>query len=469
MKIVLIFPRADPRRGTKVKNYVVPPYGLQLLAALTPRRHQVVLLDQFHRSIDTRLEADLVGISVWTASSGNAYRLADAFRARGLPVVLGGPHVAVLPDEAARHADAVLVGEAEGVWDKLLSDFEAGHLEPRYDGRPLPLAETPPVRWDVFPEGDYVLRSAISTSRGCHFRCEFCYESSRSDSIYRRKSLEQVLAEIDSRPGRVVAFLDNDLLGDKSYARRLLEALIPRRKHWMAMTTIRFADDLDMVALAAAAGCRTLFIGFESVSADSLREVGKRQNRVELYARNVQRLHAHGIMVNASFVFGFDHDTPDVFDATVHFGIENRLETATFTILTPFPNTGLYRRLEAEGRIVDRDWAHYDTTRVVFKPAGMSVEELEAGYFGAYRQFYSLDSILKRSFRPGPGVLQRLALNLAYKRIEPLWKGFELGLPAAWARAMTDWYMRPPLVNLPSATLASRPAAGWPTRSRGRP
>jgi radical SAM superfamily enzyme YgiQ (UPF0313 family) len=444
MKIVLIFPRADPRRGTKVKNYMVPPYGLQLLAALTPRRHQVVLLDQFHRPIDTRLEADLVGISVWTASSGNAYRLADAFRARGIPVVLGGPHVAVLPDEAARHADAVLVGEAEGVWDKLLTDFEAGCLAPRYDGRPLPLAETPPVRWDVFPESDYVLRSAVSTSRGCHFRCEFCYESSRADSVYRRKPLEQVLAEIDSRPGQAVAFLDNDLLGDKSYARRLLEALIPRRKHWMAMTTIRFADDRDMVALAAAAGCRTLFIGFESVSADSLREVGKRQNQVELYARNVQRLHEHGIMVNASFVFGFDHDTPDVFDATARFGIENCLETATFTILTPFPNTGLYRRLEAEGRIVDRDWAHYDTTRVVFRPAGMSAAELEAGYFRAYRQFYSLDSILKRSLRPGPGVWQRLALNLAYKRIEPLWKGFDLGLPAAWARAMTDWYMRPP-------------------------
>ena len=444
MKIALIFPRAEPRRGTKVKNYMVPPYGLQLLAALTPRQHQVMLLDQYHRPIDTRLEADLVGISVWTASSGNAYRLADAFRARGIPVVLGGPHVAVLPDEAAQHADAILVGEAEGVWEQLLTDLEVGRLAPRYAGRPLPLAETPPARWDGFPGGDYVLRSAVSTSRGCHFRCEFCYESSRADSVYRRKPLEQVLAEIDSRPGPVVAFLDNDLLGDKSYARCLLEALIPRHKHWMAMTTIRFADDPDMVALAAAAGCRTLFVGFESVSPDSLREVGKRQNRVELYARNVQRLHEHGIMVNASFVFGFDHDTPGVFDATVRFGVENRLETATFTILTPFPSTGLYRRLEAEGRITDRDWAHYDTTRVVFKPACMSAEELEAGYFHAYRRFYSLDSILKRSFRPGPGVLQRLALNLAYKRVEPLWKGFELGLPAAWARAMTYWYMRPP-------------------------
>jgi radical SAM superfamily enzyme YgiQ (UPF0313 family) len=256
--------------------------------------------------------------------------------------------------------------------------------------------------------------------------------------------LDQVLAEIDSRPGPVIAFLDNDLLGDKRYARRLLEALIPRHKHWMAMTTIRFADDLEMVALAAAAGCRTLFIGFESVSAESLHEVGKRQNRVELYARNIQRLHEHGIMVNGSFVFGFDHDMPDVFDTTVRFGIENHLETATFTILTPFPNTGLYRRLEAEGRIIDRDWAHYDTTRVVFNPAGMNAEELEAGYFQAYHQFYSLDSILRRSFRPGPGAWQRLALNLAYKRIEPVWKSFDLSLPAAWARAMTYWYMHPP-------------------------
>lgn len=456
MKIVLIFPRADPRRGTKVKNYMVPPYGLQILAALTPPEHEVILLDQFHRPIDMQLQADLVGINVWTASSGNAYRLADAFRARGMPVVLGGPHVAVLPEEAARHADAVVVGEAESAWPQLLADLEAGQLAPMYVGQPLSLSETPPARWDVFPASDYVLRNAVSTSRGCHFRCEFCYESSRSDSVYRRQPLEQVLAEIDSRPGPVIAFLDNDLLGDKGYARRLLEALILCGKHWMAMTTIRFADDLDMVALAAAAGCRTLFIGFESVSADSLREVGKRQNRVELYARNIQRLHDHHIMVNGSFVFGFDHDTPDVFDATVRFGIENRLETATFTILTPYPNTGLYRRLQAEGRIFDHDWSHYDTTRVVFHPARLTAKELEAGYFYAYRQFYRIDSILTRALRPGPGALQRLALNLAYKRAEPLWRSFDLGLPAVWVRPMTYWYMRPSRAQWASCAKTSR-------------
>jgi radical SAM superfamily enzyme YgiQ (UPF0313 family) len=462
MKIVLIFPRAAPRRGTRVKNYMLPPHGLQLLAALTPPQHEVMLLDQFHRPIDTHLKADLVGISVWTASSNNAYRLADTFRARGIPVVLGGPHVAVLPEEAAQHADAVVVGEAESVWAQLLSDLEMGQLAPVYVGQPSPLSETPPVRWDVFPESDYVLRNVLSTSRGCHFRCEFCYESSRADSVYRRQPLEQVLTEIDGRPGPVIAFLDNDLLGDKRYARRLLEALIPRQKHWMAMTTIRFADDLEMVALAAAAGCRTLFIGFESISTASLLEVGKRQNRVELYARNIQRLHDHGIMVNGSFVFGFDHDTPDVFDATVRFGIKNHLETATFTILTPYPNTGLYRRLQAEGRIFDHNWAHYDTTYVVFEPTGMTAQELEAGYFYAYREFYRLDSILTRALRPGPGALRRLALNLAYKRIEPVWKGFDLGLPAMWVRPMTYWYMHPPRAQ----RMAMREIAHtWPATS----
>jgi len=445
MKIVLIFPRADPRRGTKVKNYMVPPYSLQVLAALTPTEHDVALLDQFHHRIDVdQIRADLVGISVWTGSSGNAYRLADAFRARGIPVVLGGPHVAVLPEEAAQHADMVVVGEAEGIWGQLLADLENGHLAPVYKGDPMPLCETPRARWDIFPTDSYIIRNAISTSRGCHFRCEFCYESSRPDSVYRRKPLEQVLDEIDSRPGPVIAFLDNDLLGDKPYARRLLQALIPRQRWWMAMTTIRFADDVEMVELAAEAGCRTLFIGFESISTASLDEVDKRQNRVDLYARNVERLHDCGIMVNGSFVFGFDHDTTDVFDATVAFGIASRLETATFTILTPYPNTGLYRRLEAEGRIFDHNWAHYDTTRVVFDPAGMTVEELDAGYFYAYRRFYGAESILTRVFRPGPGALRRLALNLAYKRIEPFWKGFDVGISAAWARPMTHWYMSPP-------------------------
>ena len=337
-----------------------------------------------------------------------------------------------------------MVGEAESVWPQLLADLEVGRLSPTYIGKTLSLSETPPARWDFFSERDYVLRNVISTSRGCHFRCEFCYESSRPDSVYRRKPLEQVLAEIDSRPGPIIAFLDNDLLGHKQYARRLLEALLPRQKYWMAMTTIRFADDLEMVALAAAAGCRTLFIGFESLSIDNLRKMGKRQNRVEFYARNIQRLHDHGIMVNGSFVFGFDNDGPDVFDKTVQFGIKNHLETATFTILTPYPNTGLYRRLQTEGRIFDHNWSHYDTTRVVFEPAGMTVKELEAGYFYAYRKFYSLNSILSRSLRSGAGAFQRLALNLAYKRIEPVWKSFGLGFPPSWVRPMTYWYMRPP-------------------------
>jgi radical SAM superfamily enzyme YgiQ (UPF0313 family) len=443
MKIALIFPRVDTRRGTKVKNYMVPPYGLQLLAALTPPQHQVILLDQFHQPIDTGLEVDLVGISVWTASSANAYRLADVFRARGVPVVLGGPHVTVLPEEAATHADSIVIGEAESVWEQLLIDFESGRMAAAYQGNSLPLSETPPARWDVFPQQSYVIRSAISTSRGCHYRCEFCYESSRPDSIYRRKPLVEVLAEIDSRSGPIIAFLDNDLLGDKRYARELLQALIPRQKVWMAMTSIRFADDPDMVELAASAGCRTLFIGFESLSSASLQEVGKRQNKVEHYARNIQRLHEHGITVNGSFVFGFDHDASDVFDTTVQFGINNRLETSTFTILTPYPNTALYNRLEAEGRIFDHDWSHYDTTRAVFTPAQMTVEELEEGYFYAYRQFYSVSSILRRTFRPGSGTLQRLALNLAYKRIEPFWKALDCGVQAAWLRPMTCWYMRP--------------------------
>jgi len=443
VKIALVFATASLRRGTRLKHFMVPPHCLQILGATTPQEHHVVVYDVYHRLAPGDLDADIVGISVWTAAANRAYQLADRIRARGLPVVLGGPHVTLCPDEAQAHADCVVVGEGEGVWPTVLEDFQRGRLKKRYIGEALPLSATPDADWKCVSTSDYVLSASVSTSRGCVNRCWFCFESSRRGAGFRQRPLDMVLREIEARSSRVVAFIDNDLLADRAYAARLLTALIPMNIHWLGMTTIGAADDEKLLDLLAASGCRTLYIGFESVNAECLNEVGKGWNKVESYIRNVRRLHDRDIMVNGSFVFGFDNDDHGVFRRTVDFGIEARLETATFTILTPYPGTLLYKKLQREGRILDRDWAHYDTTRAVYLPKRMSPEELEAGYFQAYGDFYSWPSIRTRCRWGEPGFSKRLLLNLAYKKMEPLYRFLGRSVRAGWSRPVMDWFAKP--------------------------
>lgn len=443
MKIALIFAKTDLRRGTLIKHFMTPPHCLQLLSALTPKEHQVMLIDEYHRPAGPDLQADLIGISVWTAAAPRAYILADHYRKRGIPVVLGGPHISVCPEEALTHADAVVVGEAESVWKTLLEDAVSHRLQNVYHGEPLPLSQTPAPDWSVIAPDQYVIRLSLSTTRGCVRSCDFCYESSRPKSVFRQRPLDLVLREIDSRPFPVIAFLDNDILANRRFAISLLEALIPRKRLWLGMSSIDMADDTEILDLAAESGCRSLFVGFESIMPESLREVHKRCNRVESYLRNIERIHERGIMINGSFVFGFDHDPPDIFERTVDFAVNARLDTATFTILTPYPGTALHRRLEAEGRLLHKNWSQYDTTRVVFKPVGMSPQELEAGYFRAYEEFYSWKSIFSRCRLGEAGFAKRFFLNFAYKRVEPFYRFLGAPVPAGWFRFLFNWYAQP--------------------------
>jgi radical SAM superfamily enzyme YgiQ (UPF0313 family) len=443
MRVALIFATASLRRGTRLKHFMVPPYCLQILSALTPPEHDVTIYDEYHRLAPETIHADLVGISVWTAAANRAYQLADTLRSKGLPVVLGGPHVSICPDEARNHADCVVIGEAECIWSSLLEDFERGQLKRQYVGEALPLSETPNADWQCVPSADYVLTASVSASRGCTNRCWFCFESSRKEVSFRQRPMDMVLREVESRSSDVVAFLDNDLLADREYAVRLLKALVPMKIQWFGMTTIGAADDEDLLDLLAQSGCRTLYIGFESINRSCLGEVQKSWNKVENYIRNVRRLHDRDIMVNGSFVFGFDNDDTDVFGQTVEFGIEAKLETATFTILTPYPGTLLYKKLDSEERIVDRNWAHYDTTRAVYRPKLMSAAELEAGYFQAYRDFYSWSSIFTRCRLREPGSAKRLLLNIAYKKVEPAFSLLGKCLKAGWARPILGWFAKP--------------------------
>jgi radical SAM superfamily enzyme YgiQ (UPF0313 family) len=443
MNLALIFARANLRRGTRIKHFMVPPYSLQIISALTPIEHHVTIIDEYHRPAEPDLQADLIGISVWTASSKRAYDLADNYRRRGITVVLGGPHITICPEEAQSHADAIVIGEAESVWQLLLHDFERRQLQPRYIGQALPLDRTPIADWSSIKANDYIIQSSLSTSRGCIRRCDFCSESCRPKPNYRQRPLESVLIEMDERPAPVIALIDNDLMADRNYAKKLLRALIPRKIFWLGMTSISTADDEELLDLMAESGCRTLFIGFESIVPDNLREVHKGCNQVENYQRNIRRIHDRGIMINGSFVFGFDHDDKSVFDRTVDFGIDSCLETATFTILTPYPGTTLHQRLHDAGRIVDRDWSNYDTAHAVYSPIKMSREELEDGYFRAYDKFYSWSSIAHRCRHNESGFSKRLFLNIAYKRVEPVYRLFGHPFPAGWFRFLFNWYARP--------------------------
>jgi radical SAM superfamily enzyme YgiQ (UPF0313 family) len=422
---------------------MVPPHSLQILSAVTPQEHDVVIYDEYHRLAPKTLHADIVGIIVWTAAANRAYHLADEIRANGLPVVLGGPHVSLCPDEAQAHADCVVVGEVEGIWPSILVDFQHGRLKKRYVGKALPLSNTPDADWKCVSASDYVLRASVSTSRGCVNRCWFCFGSSRKGVSFRQRPLDMVLREIEARSPQVVAFIDNDLLADRDYAIKLLKALVPMKIQWFGMTTIGVADDEGLLDMLAASGCRTLYIGFESINKQCLDEVKKGWNKVENYIRNVRRLHDRDIMVNGSFVFGFDNDNTDVFGHTVAFGIEAKLETATFTILTPYPGTLLYKKLHDEGRIMDHNWAHYDTTRAVYLPKLMTADELEAGYFQAYRDFYSWRSIRNRCRYGEPGFAKRLLLNVAYKRVEPIYRLLGRCVRAGWSRPIMDWFAKP--------------------------
>jgi radical SAM superfamily enzyme YgiQ (UPF0313 family) len=336
-------------------------------------------------------------------------------------------------------------------------DADAGQLQRVYQGSMRPLNETPAPDWSPFHHDDYVIQVSLSTTRGCARRCDFCYESCRPKPNFRQQRLDRVLSEIDARPASVISFLDNDIAVNKRYARGLFTALIPRERSWLGMTSIEAADDEELLDLMAESGCRTLFIGFESIVPESLGEVHKHCNRVENYVRNVRRIHDRGIMVNGSFVFGFDHDDHSVFERTAAFGLEARLETATFTVLTPYPGTTLHRRLSAEGRILDDDWSHYDTTRCVFRPAQMTPEELEAGYSSTYKRFYSWPSILHRCRRDEPGFARRFFLNVAYKRVEPLYGLLGRLVRVGWLRPLFNWYASP--YPAPGSSATSRGVA----------
>jgi len=418
MKVYMIAPARVEPLASRSKFSAAPPLGLAVLASHTPPEVEVSLTDENLAPIDYGRPVDLVAITAATQTSPRAYAIADAFRARGTKVVLGGMHPTALPEEAGRHADAVVVGEGEEVWPRLLADLEDGGLRPMYRAkRRPPLAGATAPRRDIFHSEGYIFPFTTYTTRGCPFGCTFCSVTSFFGGTYRSRPVEEVCREVDGLgANRPILFVDDNVAAQPARAKQLFRALAPYKVTWIGQASVTVARDEELLRLAAASGCLALFIGIESLSPDSLSSVGKRHNAVAEYEEAIRRIRSHDIAVFGAFIFGLDHDTEDVFEATVRFARRTKLEGAQFNLLTPYPGTPLGAAMDREGRILSRDWSEYRGDKVVFAPRLMSPRRLQEGHDWAWREFYSYGSIFERVGLSHPQALLIWALNLNYRR-----------------------------------------------------
>jgi len=397
----LINPRTDSltTRPLYLNRALYSPLaGLLAVAGVIPSdRYEVVLTDENIESIDFDLKADLVGISAMTSYVNRGYEIADAYRARGVPVVMGGIHPSFMPQESLRHCDAVVVGEAELVIEKLLNDLEHHAMRGIYRADRLhPMDGLPMPRYDLIKKNRYINRTFVQTSRGCHQGCTFCAEPLINGLKVRYRPVDEVLREIEACGAGTISINDADFFGAPQHPKEIMRALQGRGIHWQAGVTSRLAQDDRMLELAAASGCTLLSIGFESISRDTLTSVHKDVNRPETYAALVEKVHSYGIMVFGLFMFGFDGDDPSVFQRTTRFNIEANFDVCAYSVLTPYPGTLTWYEMKKAGRIICFDWEKYDQANVVYRPAQMSGDELRLGQIAAYETFYAPSSLVRR-------------------------------------------------------------------------
>jgi radical SAM superfamily enzyme YgiQ (UPF0313 family) len=428
VRVKLILPALTEAKSPlfrPIKYSLFPPLGLATLAAYLRPDDEVTLQDEHVERLELEDEPELVAIQVYITSARRSYELADHYRRRGAYVVLGGLHVTSLPEEAARHADTIVLGPGEDTWPRFLADLRAGRPAPVYRSTTRTLEALPPIRRDLVKRRLYLVPNSIVVSRGCPHVCDFCYkeaffEGGRSFYVQR---VDQALAEIDRLPGRHLYFLDDHLFGDPRFAAALFDGMRGMGRLWQAASTVNAVLRPRLVEKAVDCGLRSLFVGFETLDPAALRAQAKYQNLDRDYSAAVRRLHALGVMVNGSFVFGMDEHDETVFGRTVEWAISQGIETATFHVLTPYPGTALHARMRAQGRLLHEDWDLYDTRHTVFRPARLTPEQLERGYWTAYRDFYRWGSILRGAATKPTlrGALRHAAYAAGWKKFEPLW------------------------------------------------
>jgi radical SAM superfamily enzyme YgiQ (UPF0313 family) len=400
------------------KVQMSPPLSLLILAALTPEEHRVTIEDENVERIHLHDAPDLVGITVKVDTVYRAGEIAQHYRRRGIPVVMGGIHPTVCPEDCLPNADAVVIGEAEEIWPELLKDAANRRFKRIYKNEhPVNIAQTPIARWNLLRAKNYLFTNTLCIGRGCPWRCDFCYNSSDNiDARYRMKPIENILAEIRSVGIRHIMFIDDNFIGNPGRTKVLLHELKKLNLTWHTAVSADIGKHEGILDDMAASGCKSLFIGFESVNQTNLLNCHKAQNRIDQYDDTIRKIHERGMMVNASLVFGFDGDDTGMFPSTLDWLVRNRVATMTAHILTPYPGTRLYKRLLAEGRIIDSDLRHYNTAHAVFRPARMTPDELEQGHHWMYSQLYSWANILKRWPVAAGQVVPYLEFNLLYRK-----------------------------------------------------
>ena len=443
MRVKLILPALTEAKSPffrPIKYSLFPPLGLATLAGYLRDDDEVTLHDEHVESLDLADAAhprscgegssvdddpDLVAIQVYITSARRAYEIADHYRARGVHVALGGLHVTSLPQEASRHADTIFLGPGEDTWPAFLRDFRDGHPGRVYQSKERSLAGQPRIRRDLIRRHLYLAPNSLVVSRGCPHACDFCYKESffRGGKSFYTQTVDQALAQIERLPGRHLFFLDDNIFGDREFAMTLFDAMRGMGRIWQAAGTLQSALDAELLGKAVASGLRSLFVGFETLSAANLRAQRKFHNLNRDYDHAVRRLHDAGVLINGSFVFGMDDDDETVFERTVEWAIGDGIETATFHILTPYPGTALHQRLAAEGRIISENWDLYDTRHAVYQPAKVSPQQLEDGYRRAYRDFYRWGAILRGASTKETvsARVRHIAYAGGWKKCEPLW------------------------------------------------
>lgn len=423
LKVKLVMPRLINQ------EFGLLPLNLAMLASLTPSEIEISVVDDAVEKIDFDEQVDLVGISYTTTVVPRAYEIAAEYRKRGVKVVLGGTHPTLIPQEAIKYGDSVCIGEAEASWGEILNDFKNGKLKEFYrSDNYCSLKNLPMPRRDLFDAKNYLPVDAIQTSRGCPFACNFCAVTTIFGHKYRLRPVEDVLSELETLKHKYIFFLDDNIVGSPAYSKELFRALAPYNKRWIGQASTTVIKDPELIKLMAKSGCKGLFVGFESLSEENLRNSHKNHNDPKKYKEVAKMLHDQGIAISGAFVFGLDGDDKSVFDRTLEFAMDLELDTAQFNWLTPYPGTPIYDSMKAENRMINNEWWLNGSGLgdVIFHPKKMSADELKEGSRWVRKNFFSTSSILKRFFGKSRLSFNRLSLfdlllyakfNLGYRKI----------------------------------------------------